>query len=174
MGKEYIVTIKELDEVDQTLYGKVVTYDKKKMPDNSGDGWKCWYPVGELYATEPLYVGIVRAEPKPWLLSSMERHQDRGEWVYAIDKPMIQTVALSSPDYPTQPDPEKTKAVLLQPGQGLMIASGVWHAVGIPSKDEVITYGFVLGAPSSEEKKRDKGWVSFTDNTIVKLVYIHP
>jgi len=174
MSKEFIVTIKTLDEVDLTLYGKVVTYDENKKPDNFGEGWKCWYPLGELHAAEPLYVGVVRTEPKPLQLHSMERHQDRSEWIYAIDKPMIQTVALSSPHNPDCPYPDKTRAVLLQPGQGIIIAPGVWHAVGLPSKDEAITYGFVLGAPSPEEKKRDKGWVAFTDQTVIKLVSVNP
>jgi len=36
----------------------------------------------------------------------------------------------------------------------------------------VVIYGFVLGAPSTEEKKHDKGWVSFANQIVVKLVFI--
>jgi len=32
----------------------------------------------------------------------------------------------------------------------------------------------VLGAASIEEKKRDKGWATFTDQIVVKLVFIKP
>jgi hypothetical protein len=32
----------------------------------------------------------------------------------------------------------------------------------------------VLGAPSTEEKNHDKGWATFTNQIVVKLVFIKP
>jgi ureidoglycolate lyase len=98
----------------------------------------------------------------------MERHLQREKWVFALDKPLIQSVALSSEEQPQQPDPQSLRAFLLQPGQGVLIEAGVWHTAGLPTVEENILYGFVLGE-EPDDPQENSGWIDLPENTLVKI-----
>lgn len=166
MRSEYFVRVKTLDEVDLRSYAHPVRIGDRP-PDLSGDGWQCWYPIGKL----PKYIwqiGIVRTETALRILQRMERHLDREEWVFALDKPIIQALALSFSSTPQQPDAHSVQAILLHPGEGLIIAAGVWHAVGVPARGEGAFYGFLLGEPVQDGG--DSGWVPFANNVNVIII----
>lgn len=166
--KEYTVHVQSTDVENLKEYGKVTTADAGRRPDSSGEGWSCWYPIGELSRGEARLIGVVHSEPHPLVLEAMESHLDREEWVFALDQPVIQVVALSSDRSPRCPDPATARAVYLKPGQGMIIAPGTWHAVGLPAAGEPIQYGFLLGRPTG--KDQDCGWVKFADDAILHVI----
>ena len=168
MNKEIEVTLEPITPETFAHFGQVIAAWPTQPPDNSGEGWRCWYPVGGLAQdTKPL-IGIVESQPRPLQVSQMQRHLQREEWVFALDKPLIQTVALSGEDNPQQPDPHSLRAFLLQPGQGVLIEAGVWHAAGLPAEAEITFYGFVLGE-ALDDPQENSGWVKLMENTLVKI-----
>jgi ureidoglycolate lyase len=154
------IALEVLREDRAAPFGRLTGTAARPTPDITGDGWVCWYPAGEPDESAP-QLGIVRTEPRPLVVTVMERHQDREEWVYALDRPYIQVVALSTPDDPQRPDISTARAFRIEPGQGLIMARGIWHAVGLPAEDQSTLYGFLLGKPGSDPEAANSGWVPF-------------
>jgi ureidoglycolate hydrolase len=126
--------------------------------------------LGELQTNYPQQIGIVLAEPGHKTVSQMEHHRNRAEWVFAIDKPVIQLVSLPGDSLTERPDSQKAQAFLILPGQGVLIYKGIWHAAGIAPGEEHVLYGFVLGKESEAEEGIDKGMLPFFDEGIVRIV----
>jgi ureidoglycolate lyase len=160
------IALEPLREDRVAPYGRLTGTVTTSTPDLEGDGWVCWYPAGEPDESAPM-LGIVRTEPRPLSVAAMERHQDREEWVYALDRPYIQVVALSSLDDPERPDISTARAFRIEPGQGLIMARGIWHAVGLPAEDQSTLYGFLLGKPGPDREAANSGWVAFVDDAQV-------
>ena len=170
MTEERRIAVCPITPEDAAAYGQVVSVSDGQPFDNAGDGWGCWYPVGELNGAAPLLVGIVQSDPRPLVIEALECHADRQEWVYALDQAMIQVVAHSAPGGPSRPDAQTARAFLLQPGQGLIMAPGVWHAVGLPAGECSIRYGFVLGKPDPNAPADENPWVPFARGARLVLV----
>jgi ureidoglycolate hydrolase len=126
--------------------------------------------LGDLQTNYPPQIGIVLTEPGHKAVSRMERHHNRAEWVFAIEKPIIQVVSLPGDTATDRPDPQKTQAFLISPGQGVLINPGIWHAAGVAPGDEHVLYGFVLGKEGEDEQGIDKGMLPFLDEGIVRIV----
>jgi ureidoglycolate lyase len=170
MGSEVRIRIQSLDKDDFLAYGRVIAPGPDQPPDLTGRGWQCWYPLGELQTDYLQQIGIDRSEPGHRTISLMERHHNREEWVFAIDKPVIQVVSLPGDTTTDRPDPKKTQAFLLLPGQGVLINKGIWHAAGIAPGEDPVLYGFVLGKGSKEDEEIDEGMFPFFDDGVVKIV----
>jgi len=170
MAKEYLIKFQSLNQESFQPFGTVIAPEPNQEPDLTGDGWQCWYPLGELQTDYPPQIGIVRSESGYRTVSRMERHHNREEWVFAINEPVIQAVSFPSDTTMDRPDPQKTQAFLLLPGQGVLINKGIWHAAGIAPGEDHVLYGFVLGKESAEEKGINIGMIPFLDNEIVKIV----
>ena len=168
MNKEIEVTLEPLTPETFARFGQVIAAWPAQPPDNSGEGWRCWYPIGGLAQNPKPLIGIVESQPRPLQVAEMERHPQREEWVFALDKPLVQAVALSNEEQPQQPDPHSLRAFLLLPSQGVLIEAGVWHAVGLPAGDEDTLYGFVLGE-ALDNPLENSGWVKLPENTLVKI-----
>lgn len=151
-------------------YGKIISPNHNQPPDIEGDNWKCWYPLGELQSDYTQIIGMVNTEPSDKIFQKMEKHPNRSEWVFAIDKPYIQVVALSSSKTGNMPDQETVKAFLVRPGQGILISKDVWHAPGITAYDEPSLYGFVLGKPQKVDEDIELGLVSFENDIALKCI----
>jgi ureidoglycolate hydrolase len=167
MGSDIVVKPQILDGKRFANYGQVVSAQPDQAPDNQGDGWVCWYPLATLAGSTPLQIGLVRSAGIQPAIAAMERHLDRAEWVYALDRPVLQAVALSSPAAPDQPDANQAAVFVLQPGQGVLLRAGVWHAPGMSADGQAAQYGFVLGRPSAPGQ--DSGWVKFTDAAVLQV-----
>ena len=103
----------------------------------------------------------------------MERHLAREEWVFALDSPLVQTVAHSAATDPDRPDPQTLAAFLIRPGQGVIMAPGIWHSVGLPPGRQDICYGFVLAEPKLHPDE-NSGWVDFAGHAEVRLALPEP
>jgi len=164
------VPVVELDEESVAPYGKVITPKFDEEPDIRGDNWQCWHPLGELPEGRKLSIGMVLAQPGDKNFSEMEKHPHRSEWVFAIDKPYIQPVALSHPGAIDKPNIETVKAFLIKPGQGVQISEGVWHAPGIAPGATPALYGFVLGEEGAEDVGTELGLVPFDSGAIMRCI----
>ncbi len=93
----------------------------------------------------------------------MERHVSREELLIALDKEIIQPVAICQDieDPEERPDPKTVKAFRIKPGQGIIINKGVWHSPSYPVSGDA-TYLFAI------EKKPDK----FGDEMVNPLVQL--
>jgi len=167
MTQERRIAIQPIAEAAFAPFGRVAGHVTARPPDAVGDGWACWYPVGELRDAAPLLVGLVRTDSRPLQVEALERHAEREEWVYALDQPVVQVVVLSAPGEPEQPDAASAAAFLLQPRQGVVVERGVWHSVGFPAGDESAYYGFVLGQPRSDAEVTGSPWVPFAGDAYV-------
>lgn len=160
--------IEELNEASVAPYGKMIAPNFGSEPDIKGDGWVCWYPLGQLNSDRILSIGMVLVQPKGKHFSKMEKHPNRSEWVFAVEKPYIQPVALSSVEDRNKPDHNSIKVFLIKPGQGILISADVWHAPGINYDDSPTLYGFVLG--ESYDDDVELGLVSFDEEVIVRCI----
>lgn len=168
MAKEYLIRYQLLNQVSFQPFGTVIAPEPNQEPNIFGDGWQCWYPLGRLQTNYQQQIGIVRSESGYRTVSRMERHENRKEWVFAIDKPVIQVVSLPSDKEKDRPNPENAMAFLLLPGQGVLINNGIWHAAGIAPGEDQVLYGFVLGK-KSEAEGEDSGMIPFKNNEIITI-----
>lgn len=97
----------------------------------------------------------------------MESHPSRKEWIYALDTPIIQVVALSSSREKGRADAYAAQAILLQPGQSLLIHEGIWHAGGFPANLQHAIYGFAL--PPALPEVKEEGMVAFAEADTVRV-----
>ncbi len=171
MGKKRVVFARPLTESAIGVFGRAVRRETGAPPNVSGAGWSCWFPLGELHGSASLEIGLVQTEPRSLLVEAMERHPDREEWVYAIDQAFIQVVSLSQPDDNRRPDPDRARAFVLQPGEGIVMARGTWHAPGLPATDRATLYGFALSKPMPGSVPETEGWVDFRGGVNIR---VHP
>lgn len=167
--KEIMINVMDTSQTLLEEYGLIVARKPKQKPDNQGEGWQCWYPLGVLpEATGSLQIGLVRTTLNEPLVKLVECHPVRGEWVYAIDRPIIQVVALSSASIPQKlANVATAKAVLLNPGEGILIRAGVWHAPAFAADLAEAVYGFVL--EEVDPKVRELGMVPFDHNDGLRI-----
>jgi ureidoglycolate lyase len=162
MGKIVDIPVKEMSNDQVDPYGKIIAIEDKGRPEIQGEGWQCWFPLGKLQNDYQLEIGMVVAAPDHLVINKMEKHPNRTEWVFAIDKPYIQVVALS--DTATQyPDNGTVRAFMINPGEGILINKDVWHAPGIAPFNDSVLYGFVLGRTKETDEAVELGLVEFKD-----------
>jgi ureidoglycolate hydrolase len=169
MGKERVVFAQPLVESAIEVFGRAVRRETGAPPSASGAGWSCWFPLGQLHESAPLEIGLVQTEPRSLVVGAMERHPDREEWVYAIDQPLIQLVSLSEAADTRRPDPDRARAFFLQPGEGIIMARGTWHAPGFPATNLVTLYGFALSKPVPDSVAETEGWIDFRGGDTVRV-----
>lgn len=133
-------------------YGTPVAKKTDQQPDSRGKGFSCWYPLTTLSLESSAQVGLVLSDLNEPLVELMESHPIREEWVYALDKPIIQLVALNCLESDCA-DPSTARAIRLNPGEGLIIRAGVWHAPAFSADLNPAYYGFVLAAASPEVRE---------------------
>lgn len=150
-------------------FGDAILFSNKK-PSAAGKGWVCWYPLAELASQRPPSLGVVIVQPKELIVSSMERHLNRPEWIIALDRPIVQCVSLSFAEDPDRPALNRTKAFVLYPGEGVRINPGVWHAVGMSFHETASSYMFILEPPTSEDLEIDNDWTGFQRGEIIHVV----
>lgn len=160
------IHLEEIFAKDLSRYGTPVAKKAEQKPDSSGRGFSCWYPLVTLSSENAGQIGLVLANLNEPLIDRMEAHPIREEWVYAIDKPIIQVVALTSlkGDFA---DPFTARAILLNPGEGFLIRAGVWHAPAFAADLRFAYYGFVLPAASADV--HEMGLVPLEGGTKIRI-----
>ena len=164
------INISALSRENFSTYGEAVLIRENQSPDSTGVGWKCWYPLEKISRAESLAIGIVMTDPIPWKVKLMERHLDRPEYVIALEKPIIQVVSLSDPDFPAKPSLSKTEAFLIKPGQAVRIKKGVWHSAALAYFPEPTKYLFLLSEACNDILDQDSGLVPFNQNQTIDIV----
>lgn len=164
------INITALSREKFSSFGEAVLIRENQSPDSTGIGWKCWYPLENISSAESLSIGIVISDPIPWEVKFMERHLDRTEYVIALEKPIIQVVSLSEPDFPAEPSLSKTEAFLIKPGQAVRIEKGVWHSAALAYFQEPTKYLFLLGEVCNDVPDQDSGLVPFNQKQTIDIV----
>lgn len=155
-----------IHELDLGRYGRVVGRKPGQQPDSRGEGFQCWYPLGELSNEKHLQIGLVLANLAEPLIEKVESHPTREEWVYAIDAPVIQVVALNC-DHGQRADASTARAILLQPGEGILIRAGVWHAPAFAAGLNKAYYGFLLA--TADPGVKEEGLIPFDGEFKVRI-----
>ena len=164
------VTLKRLTSAAFASYGDVFLISDGQKADSAGEGWQCWYPLGRTGTEKNMLLGIVRSEPKPAAIHLMERHQDRVEYLIALDRPIIQAVALNAPEDARYPDQSRAEAFIIYPGEIAMVNRGVWHSAAMALGSETTQYLFLLGSPGTENGDPDSGLTPFIAGGSVQII----
>ena len=165
--KEITVQLENLMDADLTAYGQAVGKTSDQAPDSSGEGWRCWFPLGSLEMGKELQLGLVLADLHEPLIGKVEAHPTRQELVYAIDAPVVQVVALNAEGTDSAADANTARAILLQPGEGLIINAGVWHAPAFHADLDAAQYGFILAVP--DPAVDELGMIPFASSCSVRV-----
>jgi len=165
--KEILVTPLSIFDPLVKKYGQAIARPETAPADSQGKGWKCWFPLGTLEGQLQWNIGLVEADLYEPIIRMVECHPTRQEWVFALDEPIIQIVALNSRHEPERADASSVQAVLLLPGQGILIDKGIWHAAGFPANLQHACYGFAL-APVPVGVN-EAGVISFANEDIVRV-----
>lgn len=160
---EIVIHLIGIKDINFSQYGQVVGKRQDQSPDIQGEGWRCWYPVGQLADQKSMQIGLVLADLHVPVIQKVESHPTREEWVYAIDTPIVQVIALGV----ETADPKTAKAVLLAPGEGFIIRAGVWHAPAFAANLKSGYYGFVLA--KANPAKEEAGMVPFQGDSTVRI-----
>ncbi|GAB2571251.1 ureidoglycolate lyase [Gracilibacillus alcaliphilus] len=163
-------TVQDINSTAFAPFGKVIEIPNTPPP-KVGDGWDCWNYIAMLDVSEPIGMGLVNTKKRELVVDSMERHVSREELLIALDKEIIQPVAIcrdiEDPD--EEPDVLTVQCFRIKPGQGIVINKGVWHSPAYPANEDC-TYLFAI------EKKADKfgdeminPWVPFIDGKKVEM-----
>lgn len=164
--KELVIQSVGINDIDLEQYGRVIGRKPGQQPDSRGKGFQCWYPLGMLPSEKNLQIGLVQADLAEAVIEKMESHPTRQEWVYAIDAPIIQVVALTG-ESGCRADASTARAILLHPGEGILIQAGVWHAPAFAASLEKVYYGFVLA--SADPDIKEEGLVPFEGEFQVRI-----
>ncbi|HEU0193469.1 MAG TPA: ureidoglycolate lyase [Gaiellales bacterium] len=105
-------------------YG-VVVQRPARAHDAEGPGWRWWAETAGLPETGGEYgIGFLALEPAPLRFDWAERHLRSPELVLAIGGDCLVYVAEATPG---RHEPGPFAIFRLQPGQGVILAPGVWH-----------------------------------------------
>ncbi|MCT1901895.1 ureidoglycolate lyase [Oceanobacillus sojae] len=165
-------TVKDINAAEFEKFGKVIEIPDTPPP-KVGEGWDCWNYIAMLDVSEPIGMGLVNTKQRELIVDAMERHVSREELLIALDKEIIQPVALCGDidDPDEQPDILTVQCFRIKPGQGIVINKGVWHSPAYPVNEDS-TYLFAI------EKKPDKfgdemvnPWVPFINGGKVEMKF---
>jgi ureidoglycolate hydrolase len=138
-------------------------------PTSFGDTFDCWFGVGTLNGTDLRLGQVAARRPGDGRITAMERHPDI-ELLMPAAGPLVQVVAPGRDlaDAQEQPRAEESVAFLIEPGEAVIVAPGVWHAAALPAAEETL-YWFA-GLPHAPEHGREASpWIAFADDAWVAL-----
>ena len=115
-----------LAEVDFTPFGRHVRLAEggAGVVSARGDGWTDLATKHPLLGMPP-HLGLTVGSPAPFVTRRMERHLLTEEAILCTDAPIVLAVApASAADAPAAAD---VRAVVLEPGDVVVLAEGTWH-----------------------------------------------
>lgn len=105
-------------------YGTVV--ERPERPEDAdGPGWRWWAETASLASTGDAYgIGFLDLVPAPLQFDWAERHARSPEMIVALAGDCLVYVAAADPG---RDEPGPFAIFRLHPGQGVILAPGVWH-----------------------------------------------
>lgn len=115
-----------ISEIDFSPYG--VYYDMKNNPEivlhSKGEGWEDHMTKTPILDT-PAHLGYTLGEKAPYEIKKMEKHSHTKEAMFCASEPVV--VALAKNGNGRAPKAENIVAVILHPGDMIVINRNVWH-----------------------------------------------
>lgn len=113
---------------EETEEGKYHLHPVDKKPVVETETIKAYWdllPIPKTDVEGRFSIGTLFLKPKPVgePLTWTEVHYETYEFFFPLDGPMIFVLAPQS----EEPDPEETRAFLIDPGEGVLIDKGIWH-----------------------------------------------
>ncbi len=124
---------------------------------STGDGWHdvC---TRQCLIEAPTQLGMTLGSTIPSLTRAMERHTNAEEAVLCVGSPIVLPLApVTGNDYPHVRD---VRAVILEPGDVVVLKPGVWHAacLGLSCPTPYFWLAHTSGEPNS--------WVPIVDGPV--------
>jgi ureidoglycolate lyase len=169
MTEKLTIEVEELTAEAFAPYGRVV-----EMPESpatgSGPGWRSWFPVAEVLASQPVGIGLVRTEKRDLVVAEMERHVDNEELLIPLWADLIQPMGvpekLDDPD--ATPSLDKIRAFRIRPGQAIIMKKGAWHSCAYPVGEDT-TYCFVCVNKPAVPGQSGGPWIPLAKPVAVTL-----
>lgn len=164
MKKVHRIKVEPLTAEGFAPYGRVIDVPTEPAPFG-GDGWGCWFPLGEVKDIDSIAVGYTESLKRDFIIEKMERHETKEEILMPLTDAIIQPMGLPEnlDDPNAKPDPETVRAFLLKPGQAIIMNKGAWHSPAYSVEKDTI---YVFFAQTSGETYP---WLTFKDDVIVEM-----
>jgi ureidoglycolate lyase len=165
------LSIIPLTESSFAPFGQVVM-GSAGAPNYSGEGWKSLFPAAKAHIPNG-EIGWVITKPKEeYIVYGMEREPEV-EIIWPVTGPIIHVVAPPGDlkNHTEQPNAQKTKAFIVQPGQIIIMHPGTWHYASFPAGNEGVFYYFITKDHPREPGWEDVPWVPFYDNKKIALAH---
>jgi ureidoglycolate hydrolase len=136
--------VEPLEQPAFSAFGTVIDRPQR-APDATGRGWEWWGETQPVAATGRGYgVGYLELQPAEPSFDWAERHMRSQELIAPLAGSIL--VYVGPPESPDQPDAlpalERFRVFRVEPGQGVVLAPGVWHgaphAEGGPARAMVL------------------------------------
>ncbi|HEY2868709.1 MAG TPA: ureidoglycolate lyase [Gaiellales bacterium] len=118
------LAVRPLDRDAFARYGTAVERPHRPQ-DADGPGWRWWADTASLASTGDAYgIGFLDLAPAPLEFDWAERHARSPEMIVALAGDCLVYVAPADRD---RNAPGAFEVFRLRPGQGVILAPGVWH-----------------------------------------------
>ncbi|MEH7343511.1 ureidoglycolate lyase [Bacillus sp. JJ1532] len=115
-----------VSKIDFSKYGTY--YNMNQSSDNlwssQGDGWSDIRTKAPIISSAGS-LGITQGSPIPCKVSKMERHLHTQEALLCLTDPIV--IAIASGGEDKQPLASNIEAVIIQPGEVIVLNKGIWH-----------------------------------------------
>lgn len=118
------IAIEEATEDSITSYGTLIDIHGTSATAVTDD-FSFWNDLSIVDEGSPLAFGIVQANPRPYMCTTFERHQETTETLVPLDGDIV--LALGAPTSEPYPDPSTVRAFHIARGKGLTLHRGTWH-----------------------------------------------
>lgn len=112
--------------IDFSKYGEY--YDMNAGSANvwtsQGDGWKD-ARTNRSIISSPGSLGITQGSPLPCKVYKMERHLHTQEAIFCLSDPIVVAIAICGDS--KQPLSSDIEAVMIRPGEVIVLNKGIWH-----------------------------------------------
>ncbi len=141
---------KHITTMNFEAFGRVVT-GPKGVPTSQASDYKFWSDIADYQIEGETEVGIctVFRQPKS-SIAGLERHLRTPEILIPIDAPFV--LPLLRDGVPEQ----EIQAFRVDPGEAVIIGSGVWHGACLPVRRRQSSYFVIFrkGTPHTDIEKR--------------------
>ncbi|WP_318615488.1 ureidoglycolate lyase [Sporosarcina sp. YIM B06819] len=115
-----------ISSIDFSPYGKY--YNMKSESSNvvrsKGDGWEDCMTDSPLINSQGS-LGLTVGSPLPSKTTKMERHLHSEEALFCMSNPIV--LAIANSGNKEQPMAEDIKAIIISPGEVIVLDKGIWH-----------------------------------------------
>lgn len=120
------ILAKRVSTIDFSKYGRY--YNMKESSDivirDQGDGWEDARTKLPLIDTAG-HIGYTFGSPTPCVIQSMERHTHTQEALFCLSDPFV--IAMANSGNSDEPIAEDIEAVIVHPGEIIVLNRGIWH-----------------------------------------------